>query len=203
MSDFYKDLLMERARSKARLVDPSLEAATAIAPDSASRHEQVVTAFEYAVWHLGSAFARWRRDCLARLPGGGELSGAEASILHIIHVNDTAKGLAEISRLLHRDDLSNIQYGLKKLLALGYIEKADPRAPRKSVCYRVSTHGRALIEAYLRLRRDVLLRLTARLAGTTAEIESATLLLHLMIGVYDQASNVVVGHGDAFGRIRP
>ena len=26
------------------------------------RHEQAINAFEYAIWHLGSAFARWRRD---------------------------------------------------------------------------------------------------------------------------------------------
>src|SRR5215510_16452887 len=102
----------------------SLKAATPLAPatteqdEAAARHERAVTAFEYAAWHLGSAFARWRRDCLASIPGAG-LSGAEASILHIIHLNGTPKGLAEISRLLHRDDLANLQYGIKKLVTLG------------------------------------------------------------------------------------
>jgi predicted MarR family transcription regulator len=176
--------------------------ATAPRTETSDAHERAVTAFEYAVWHLGSAFARWRRDCLALLPDG-ELSGAEASLLHVIHINGTAKGLAEISRLLHRDDLANLQYGLKKLLRLGFIEKADPRAPRKSVTYRASARGRALIEAYLRLRRDVLLKLTNRLAGTTGAIEDATTLIHLMIGIYDQASNIATGHRGAAGRIEP
>ena len=111
---------------------------------AAARQERAVTGFEYALWHLGSAFARWRRDCLAQLPGS-DLSGAEASLLHVIHLNDTPKGLSEISRLLHRDDLANLQYGLKKLLQLGYIEKADPRASRKTVTYRTSPRGQALI----------------------------------------------------------
>ncbi len=167
-----------------------------------AQQERAVTGFEYALWHLGSAFARWRRDCLAQLPGS-DLSGAEASLLHVIHLNDTPKGLGEISRLLHRDDLANLQYGLKKLMSLGYIEKADARASRKNVTYRASARGRALIEAYLQLRRDVLLKLTGRLGGTTKAIEEATLLMHVMIGIYDQASNIVVGHGGALGSLKP
>jgi len=180
-------------------------AAAATEADSAEaavRHERAVTAFEYAAWHLGSAFARWRRDCLASIPGAG-LSGAEASILHIIHLNDTAKGLAEISRLLHRDDLANLQYGIKKLLTLGFIEKADARAPRKSMTYRASAKGQALVEAYLQRRRDTLLRLTASLPGTSDAIENATVMLHVMIGLYDQASNIVSGHGGALGQLKP
>jgi predicted MarR family transcription regulator len=49
----------------------------------------------------------------------------------------------------------------------------------------------------------VLLKLTNRLAGTTGAIEEATTLIHLMIGIYDQASNIVTGHRGAAGRIEP
>jgi predicted MarR family transcription regulator len=176
----------------------------AVAPerDDAQLHEQAINAFEYAVWHLGSAFARWRRDCLACLPGE-TLSGAEASILHIVHLNNTPKGVAEISRLLHRDDVANLQYGIKKLLTQGYIEKADPKAPRKSVTYQTSPKGRMLVEAYLNLRRDMLLRLTDRVPGMTAAIGEATTMLHVMIGMYDQASNIAAGHGGAIGKLQP
>lgn len=170
--------------------------------DDAPRHERAVTAFEYAAWHLGSAFARWRRDCLASLPEVN-LSGAEASILHIIHLNGTPKGLAEIARLLHRDDLANLQYGLKKLLSQGFIEKADARAPKKSMSYRASAKGGEVVEAYLQRRRETLLRLTRSLPGTTGAIEDATLMLHVMIGLYDQASNIVAGHNGAFGALEP
>jgi predicted MarR family transcription regulator len=174
----------------------------ATASGEALRHERAITAFEYAAWHLGSAFARWRRDCLASIPGV-DLSGAEASILHIIHLNGTSKGLAEIARLLHRDDLANLQYGLKKLLTQGYVEKADARAPKKSMAYRTSAKGSAVVEAYLQRRRETLLRLTASLPGTTAAIEDATLMLHVMIGLYDQASNIVSGHRGALGSLEP
>jgi predicted MarR family transcription regulator len=171
-------------------------------PDESLRHEQAINAFEYAIWHLGSAFARWRRDCLACLPGEA-LSGAEASILHIVHLNDTPKGIGEISRLLHRDDIANLQYGIKKLLAQGFLEKTNPKAPKKSVTYRTSAKGRKLVEDYLRLRRETLMRLTARVPGMTDTIGEVTTMLHVMIGLYDQASNIVAGHGGAIGKLQP
>lgn len=171
-------------------------------PDDALRHEQAINAFEYAIWHLGSAFARWRRDCLACLPGES-LSGAEASILHIVHLNNTPKGIGEISRLLHRDDIANLQYGIKKLLAQGFLEKTNPKAPKKSVTYQTSAKGRKLVEDYLRLRRETLMRLTARVPGMTDTIGEVTTMLHVMIGLYDQASNIVAGHGGPIGKLQP
>ena len=175
---------------------------SAASVDEAQRHEEAINGFEYAIWHLGSAFARWRRDCLACLPDNA-LSGAEASILHIVHLNDTPKGIAEISRLLHRDDTANLQYGIKKLLAQGYLEKTNPKAPKKSVTYRTSAKGRKLVEDYLRLRRETLMRLTARVPGMTDTIGEVTTMLHIMIGLYDQASNIVAGHGGAIGKLQP
>lgn len=170
--------------------------------DVAAKHEQAINAFEYAVWHLGSAFARWRRDCLACLPDAS-LSGAEASILHIVHLNGTPKGLAEISRLLHRDDMANLQYGVKKLLSQGYLVKADPKAAKKVVTYVTSERGEELVEAYLKLRRETLMRLTDRIAGMTEAIDEATTMLHVMIGIYDQASNIAAGNRGAIGAMRP
>lgn len=175
--------------------------ATTQGDDAALRHEQAINAFEYAVWHLGSAFARWRRDCLACLPDAS-LSGAEASILHIVHLNGTPKGLAEISRLLHRDDIANLQYGVKKLLSQGYLVKSDPKAAKKTVTYTTSKRGEELVEAYLKLRRDTLMRLTDRIAGMTEAIDEATTMLHVMIGIYDQASNIAAGNRGAIGAMR-
>jgi hypothetical protein len=57
------------------------------------RSETTLQAFEYASWHLASAFARWRRDCLASLVGM-ELSGSEASMHIIIPMGGRPKALA-------------------------------------------------------------------------------------------------------------
>ncbi len=164
--------------------------------------ERAVNAFEYAAWHLGSAFARWRRDCLAALPGAESLTGTEASILHVIHLNRSPKGLSEIARLLHRDDLANLQYGLKKLTALGLIEKVGG-ASRRLTTYRPSAAGEGLVAAYHQRRRDTLLRLAGGLSGTTDAIQQASVVLHVMAGLYDQASTILSGHHGEFGGIDP
>jgi predicted MarR family transcription regulator len=154
------------------------------------RSETALQAFEYASWHLASAFARWRRDCLASLVGM-ELSGSEASILHIIHMGGRPKGLGEISRLLHRDDTANLQYGTKKLLFLGYIEKASAKSSRKLTTYRATTKGDTLINAYLKRRAEILLALAESVSGLAEVVEKTTNVLHVMIGLYDQASDIV------------
>jgi predicted MarR family transcription regulator len=154
-----------------------------------SREEAALTHFEYAAWHLASAFAKWRRDCLASLPEN-DLSGSEASILHIVHMNGTAKGLAEISRLLHRDDTANLQYGIKKLIGLGHIIKADSAASPKLTTYVTTDKGQALIDAYKARREEILLGLTQALPGMYDTIESTTNVLHVMVGLYEQASEI-------------
>ncbi|WP_342361492.1 winged helix DNA-binding protein [Terrarubrum flagellatum] len=161
--------------------------------------EGAINAFEYAAWHFGSAFARWRRDCLSVMPGI-DLGGTEASILHVLHLNGTAKGLSDIARLLHRDDLANLQYGLKKLLSLGYIEKAGEGASRRHATYATSKTGAAIVDAYMLRRRESLIRLAATMSGTEGALQQATAILHVMTGLYDQASTIVTSPvGDQTG----
>ena len=164
--------------------------------------EQTVNAFEYAAWHFGSAFARWRRDCLVAMPASA-LGGTEASILHVLHLNGTAKGLSDVARLLHRDDLANLQYGLKKLLSLGFIEKASNGASRRNTTYVPTESGRAIVDAYLQHRRDTLVRLVGSMSGTQDALQQATSILHVMTGLYDQASTILSSQiGDTLG-LRP
>lgn len=164
--------------------------------------EQTVNAFEYAAWHFGSAFARWRRDCLGAMPATA-LGGTEASILHVLHLNGTPKGLSDVARLLHRDDLANLQYGLKKLLSLGFIEKASNGASRRNTTYLPSESGRAIVDAYVQHRRDTLVRLVGSMSGTQEALQQATSILHVMTGLYDQASTILSSQiGDTFG-LRP
>lgn len=152
-------------------------------------YETKFSEFEYAIWHLGSAFARWRRDCLDAVSDVG-LSSTEASVLHAIHMNGNPKGLMEISRLLHRDDLPNIQYGLKKLSQLGLIEKQG--SSRKNMTYSVSEDGSRIVDAYLRKRREVLLRLFQHVAPSSRDLDDLIMQMHVMIGLYDQSSDMVM-----------
>ena len=171
--------------ARTRAVAPDVPTAV----DSTRKYEAALGEFEYALWHLGSAFARWRRECQDTVPGPA-LNGNESAILHMIHLNDTPKGLTDISRLLHRDDLPNLQYGLKKLASLGLIEKNG--RSRKNMTYAVSAKGRATVDAYLDTRRRVLVRMFMRVARTPDELTDLVMLMHLMIGIYGQAGDLAV-----------
>ena len=84
----------------------------------------------------------------------------------MLHLNGTPKGLSDVARLLHRDDLANLQYGLKKLLSLGFIDKASNGASRRNTTYVPTESGRAIVDAYLQHRRDTLVRLVGSMSGT-------------------------------------
>lgn len=152
-------------------------------------YEAKLAEFEYAIWHMGAAFARWRRDCLGSV-SDLNVSNTEASILHVVHMNGTRKGVTEISRLLHRDDLPNIQYGLKKLWQLGLIEKEGNS--RKNMTYCVSKTGEEIVEAYLEQRRKILLRLFKQVAPATDDLSDLIVQMHVMVGIYDQSSDLVI-----------
>jgi predicted MarR family transcription regulator len=190
------------ARKQAKSASVMVIAPVAEPANDISPIEQSVNAFEYAAWHLGSAFARWRRDCLGAMPASA-LGGTEASILHVLHLNGTPKGLSDVARLLHRDDLANLQYGLKKLLSLGFIEKASDGASRRNTTYLPTESGRAIVDAYLQHRRDTLVRLVGSMSGTQEALQQATSILHVMTGLYDQASTILSSQiGDVPG-LRP
>jgi predicted MarR family transcription regulator len=154
----------------------------------------------------GLAFRFGVRALAARLPWAmpaNSLGGTEASILHVLHLNGTPKGLSDVARLLHRDDLANLQYGLKKLLSLGFIDKASNGASRRNTTYLPTESGRAIVDAYLQHRRDTLVRLVGSMSGTQDALQQATSILHVMTGLYDQASTILSSQiGDVPG-LRP
>jgi len=153
-------------------------------------NETMLADFEYALWHLGAAFARWRRDCFAAVCDLN-LSGSEASILHVLYMNNRApKGVMEISRLLHRDDLPNLQYGLKKLLQLDLIEKRG--SSRKTMMYVISEEGTRVVEAYQAKRRETLLRLFRQMPEAPGGMEAMVTNMHLLVGMYDQAGDMLL-----------
>jgi len=112
--------------------------------------EQSVNAFEYAAWHS-----------VRRSPAGARLSGCDADQCAGGHRSlDPARpasewyaeSLSDVARLLHRDDLANLQYGLKKLLPWVFIEKASNGASRRNTTYVPTESGRAIVDAYLQHR---------------------------------------------------
>lgn len=154
--------------------------------NDAHAREAVLTDFEWALWRVSSAFLRWQSDCASGLAGTA-LSGHETAILHTIKYLDRPKGLSEISRLLGRDDTANVQYAIKKLLALKLIERVSGRS-RKETIYTVSTKGMALTQDYRRLRRELLVSSIAKLKDAEGGLKASTEMLELLCSFYDTAS---------------
>ncbi len=154
-------------------------------------HEVGVTELEFAIIRVGAAFERWQSDCLACcFPQS--FSGSDTAVLHVIRMHDRTKSISEIGRLLKRDDTSNLQYGIRKLLKAGLIEKAGSSS-KKGVTYQVTELGREVTDRYGEFRRELLISLTESLSATQ-DFEGIAKVLNLMSGLYDQASCVAATH---------
>ncbi len=159
----------------------------------AARDYQVAfTELEFAIIRVSAAFERWQSDCLACCHGT-PFSGSDNVILHVIRMHDRPKGISEIRRLLNRDDQSNLQYGVRKLLKAGLIEKTKGGTSKKDVTYQVFELGQAVTDKYTVLREELLLSL-AQSITETHDLETITRVMSLLTGLYDQASCIAVTH---------
>ena len=154
--------------------------------------EVALTELEFSIIRVSAAFERWQSDCLACCHGQS-FSGSDTAVLHVIRMHDRSKSISEIGRLLKRDDQSNLQYGIRKLLKAGLIEKAEETSSKKRVKYQVSELGRKVTSDYSEFRNDLLMSL-ARDVIDSDNLESLARILNLMSGLYDQASCVAATH---------
>ena len=155
-------------------------------------HEISVTELEYSLFRVYEAFLRWQSECLAAV-SGKRLSGPDNAVLHVIRMNDRSKAITEIARLLNRDDIANLQYSIRKLLAAGLIEKTGDSA-KKGVRYQVTAEGRDVTERYAKLRKALLMKLTRAFGDWESQVDDASRVLDLMTGIYDQAARVAATH---------
>ncbi len=148
--------------------------------------ELALTDFEWSLWRVSSAFLRWQSECASAL-AGATLSGHDTAVLHTIKYRDRPKGLSEISRLLGRDDTANVQYAIKKLLALKLIERVSGRS-RKETIYTLSQKGLKLTKDYRRLRKELLVTAVGKLQDVEGGLKASAEMLELLCSFYDTAS---------------
>lgn len=156
------------------------------------RFEVDLTELEFAVFRAAAAFERWQSDCLGCCHGQ-PFSGTDTAVLHVIRMHDRPKSISEIGRLLKRDDLSNIQYGIRKLLKAALIEKTERGGSKRDVTYRVTRVGREVTDRYAAFRRELLITMIKD-AALDSDFETSARLLNMMSAFYDQASCVAATH---------
>lgn len=154
--------------------------------------EIALSEFEFSIFRVSAAFERWQSDCLACCHAG-PFSGTDTAMLHVIRMHDRPKSISEVGRLLKRDDQANLQYGIRKLLKAGLIEKSTQATSKKDVTYRVTAHGQEVTERYAQFRRELLVSM-AQSVPIDVHLEAVAKVLNLMSAVYDQASCVAATH---------
>jgi len=158
-----------------------------------SGQELNFTEMEFAILRISGSFDRWQKDCLACCIDGG-LSGVDNAMLHIIRMHDRPKSISDIARLLNRDDLSNLQYSLRKLTKAGLIERAGDGNSKRSAAYQVTPEGTRVTDRFAQYRRELLLSLTESIKDLDVDIQTACKVLNLCSGLYDHASTVAASH---------
>jgi predicted MarR family transcription regulator len=155
-------------------------------------YEVGITEFEFAIFRVAAALERWQSDCLATCHAGA-FSGTDTALLHVIRMHDRPKSISELGRLLKRDDVSNLQYGVRKLLKAGLIQRAKEAGSKRDVTYCVTASGRDVTDKYAETRRELLLSMTREAAGEV-DFETVARTMNLMAAMYDQASCVAATH---------
>lgn len=150
-----------------------------------------LTELEFSIFRVSAAFERWQSDCLGCCVGQS-FSGTDTALLHVVRMHERPKSISELSRLLKRDDLSNVQYSVRKLLKAGLIERAHG-AGKKDATYQVSQLGREVTSQYARFRSELLISLVEA-AGGKIDFSAVAGALNMMSAFYDQAASVAATH---------
>lgn len=116
-----------------------------------------VSEFEFLLWRLVYSFFKWQEDCQGCI-SNDDLSADEITLVHLVGMRDKPKTIYEMTRLINRDDMHNIQYSIKKLLKIGLLRKSK-KAVKKAIAYELTEKGTKFAEAYGDMRRSLLIKL--------------------------------------------
>ena len=161
-------------------------------------HEVLITEFEWSVIRfqqglsgpddpphsLQQAFERYILQ-IAHIAGLGELSYSELILLHVIGFADAPITVGLLARQLNADNVTNIQYSLRKLLGYQLVSKS--RAAKSNVhSYQITDQGRARVRQYAHFRRQGLIGQTNAIRAIDQRLAESSQLIGMLTGVYDE-----------------
>jgi predicted MarR family transcription regulator len=172
-------------RAPAKAAEPKVARHLATTP-----HEFAVTRFEQGLICAAAAFYRFYGVLLGPEGRVRSISGQDNAILQQIMAARRPLAVTDIARFANRDDIANIQYGLKKLLRAGLIEKAG-RTSARETSYVVTELARHWTRDFLTLRRQLFTDPAARMPNFDDQLEKSAHLLNLIAGFYDHGTRVM------------
>jgi predicted MarR family transcription regulator len=123
---------------------------------------------------VSAAFDRWRSDCMACCIDAS-FSGADTAVLHVVRCTTGPRAFPNW-RLLNRDDQANLQYGIRKLVNAGVIEKAGKSDSKKGVTYVATALGCQITDSFAAFRRELLISLTESMSTDIRFVDVAKIL---------------------------
>lgn len=144
-----------------------------------------LTDLEFALMRAYESFARWQTECLQAVTGV-QLSGTENALLHVICMHERPKTIRELMQLTNRNDVPNVQYGLRKLLKCNFIAKSGSAV--KGVFYAGTPEGVKVCEDYAALREKLLLGALSAAPKFESEARGANRALERMEQLYESVA---------------
>lgn len=158
---------------------------------SGSDLEVICTELEFALMRCSEAFNRWQGECLASVSDFAG-TGPENALLHLVRMNDRGKSIKELARLTNRDDIPNIQYSMRKLVAAGLVLKKG--SGRTGVTYEVTDEGRRVTDEYSELRKEMLIEHIRSLPKFETRLAEAHSSLKTLAGIYEEIARITATH---------
>jgi predicted MarR family transcription regulator len=173
----------KRAARAAKAAEPPL---------AKTERERVFFEFEQSLICASEAFYRFAGLGLGPVGKASNLTGQENVILQQLMFSPKPRSVSDLSRFTNRDDISNIQYSLRKLTAAGLIEKV-PGSTNRDTRYRPTAAGQKLTDELVALRRELLIGPSSNLSDIEAQLKAASTAMSLLTGLYDHVSRVLAG----------
>jgi predicted MarR family transcription regulator len=159
---------------------------------AATDDEIKVTDFELSLWRIYYGFQRWQEEC-EKAANDSDLTGDELAILHVIRMKNRPKTIAEIGRLLNRDDTFNIKYSINKLTKKKLIKPVT--GSKRTWNYQVTEEGLKNTEAYTDVRRNILIDLFSK--HSNLKLHEWVDKLAEIKSIYDEAVRVAAAYSPA------
>ncbi len=149
-----------------------------------------LTRAELAMIRTIEAFSRWSYF-LHKSVSDAPLGPQDVWLLHSIRMRGGAQNLSELLLFLNRNDVSTIQYSLRKIEQSGLIERITGNSKREAG-YRLTALGIEATEAYAKLRDEMLVTLVGDVNGLMEALGNAASALERLTGLYDQSTQTVL-----------
>lgn len=155
-----------------------------------SEEAAMLTRAELAMIRALEAFSRW---CFFLHKGvsGTTLGPEDVWLLHAIRMRGGAQNLSELLLFLNRNDVSTIQYSLRKIERCGLIKRVTGSS-RREAGYQLTEAGELATDEYARIREELLVGLVKDVNGFVPALESAAAAMERLTALYDQSVQTVL-----------